>query len=94
MERFILVILGIGAVSMGITFLLGKVAGRIKLLKYAPGVIFLVASVYYYYLSQFVRAGIGFEDLGNFILSIFFFAGAFFGIGGALILEYRERRKR
>lgn len=93
MDRLILMILAVGLVSIGITVLLGKVASRIKSLKYLPGVLCLCLSIYYYYLARFVRAGEGFEDLGKFILAVFLFAAAFFGIITALIIEYRDRSK-
>ncbi|BAE86040.1 hypothetical protein [Desulfitobacterium hafniense] len=93
MDRLILMILAVGLVSIGITVLLGKVASRIKSLKYLPGALCLCLSIYYYYLARFVRAGEGFEDLGKFILAVFLFAAAFFSIITALIIEYRDRSK-
>ncbi|AFL99411.1 MULTISPECIES: hypothetical protein [Desulfitobacterium] len=93
MDQLILMVLAFGLVSIGITVLLGIGVSRIKFLKYLPGVLCLFLSMYYYYLASVVRAGEGFEDLGNFILAIFFFAAAFFGIITALIMEYRGRSK-
>lgn len=93
MDRLVLMILAVGLTSIGITVLLGKAASKFKSLKYLPGALCLCLSVYYYYLARFVRAGEGFEDLGKFVLAIFLFAAAFFGIITALIIEYRDHGK-
>lgn len=94
MDRLFLMLLAIAVVAIGITYFIGKLTSRIKFLKYIPGTLCLILSMYYYYLARFVRTGEGFEDLGNFVLAIFLFAGGVFGLITAFILEYQDRNKR
>ena len=94
MDRLLLIVLVVGAVSVGITLLIGKIVPKVKFLRYFPGVLCLIFSAYYFYLAEFVRAGQGFEDLANFMISIFLLAGALFGIITAFILGYLDRRRK
>lgn len=94
MDRLVLMLLAIAVVAIGITYLIGKLTSGIKFLKYIPGALCLILSMYYYYLARVVRAGEGFEDLGNFVLAIFLFAGGFFGLITAFILGFQDRSGR
>lgn len=83
----------IALIAIFLTLLVGRVAKRYEKVKYLPGLLLMVLALYFYYLSRFVKSGMGFEDLGKFVLAMFCFVGGISGLLTALILEFREKRR-
>lgn len=88
MDRLILILLGIVALFSGITYLLWRVSKRVKLVKYSPALLCLLAGVYYWYLAKTVQVHGGFEDLANAILSMMLLTGFVSGLATSLIIDF------
>lgn len=93
MDRFILILLGIVALFSSLTYLLWRVSLRVRLVKYTPTVLCLLAGVYFFYLAKAVQANDGFSDLANFLLSMMFFTGFVSGLITCLIIDFVPRSK-
>ncbi len=93
MDRFLPILLGIAALFSGITYLLWRVSKRVKLVKYTPALICLLAGVYSLYLAKTVAHG-GFEDLANIILSMMFLTGFVSGLATCLIIDLKAPRSK
>ncbi|MEL1135627.1 hypothetical protein AAC978_10620 [Desulfitobacterium sp. THU1] len=94
MDRLILVLMVIAIIIAGVTYLLDRFVPSIKSIKFLPGVLCLLLALYYFYLAYIVKAGEGFEDLGNFIMGMMLSIGAIAGLITALLLEIRRRNNR
>ncbi len=88
MNQLIPILLGIVAFFVGITYLLWRVAKRVKLAKYTPALLCLIAGVYYLHLAKTVQVNGGFEDLANFLLAIILLTGFASGLATCLILDF------
>ena len=88
MDRLIMILLGIVALFSGITYLLWRVSTRVKLVKYSPALLCLLAGVYYLYVAKTVQVHGGFEDLANVLLSIMLLTGFVSGLATCLIIDF------
>ncbi|TGE32198.1 hypothetical protein [Desulfosporosinus sp. Sb-LF] len=86
MDRMLFILLGIVALFTSITSLLWRVLPRIKIVKYLPALLCLLAGVYYLYLAKTVH--VGFEDLANAVLSMMLLIGFTSGVVTGLILDF------
>lgn len=86
MDRLLLILLGIVALFSSITYLLWRVSPRVRLVKYSPALLSLLAGGYYLYLAKTVH--VGFADLANAIMSIMFLTGFVSGLVTCLILDF------
>jgi len=86
MARFLLILLGIMVLFASITYLLGRISPRIKLVKYSPALLCLLGGAYNFYLAKTVH--VGFEDLTNVILAMMFLIAFASGIVTCLILDF------
>ncbi len=87
MDRLLLILLGILVLFSGITYLLWRVAPRVKLVKYLPALLCLFAGGYYLYSAKTVHVE-GFADLANVILAMMFLIGFGSGSVTGLILDF------
>lgn len=94
MDRLILILLGIVAFFSGMTYLLWRVSTRVKLVKYLPALLCLLAGVYYLYLAKTVQVRGGFEDLANVIFSMMFLTGFVSGLATCLIIDFVVPRSK
>ncbi|MGI1658439.1 MAG: hypothetical protein ACRKFN_05630 [Desulfitobacterium sp.] len=94
MDRLILVLLAIAIIVAGVTYLLDRFVSSIKSIKFLPGALCLLLALYYFYLAYIVKAGEGFEDLGNFVMAMMLSIGAFAGLITAFLLGIRSKNKR
>jgi MFS superfamily sulfate permease-like transporter len=92
MDRLILILLGIVVVFAGVTFLLSRLAPRIRSIKYVPALLSLIGSGYFYYLLKTVHLE-GFADLGNALMAAMFFIGFCSGLATAVTLDLMRSRK-
>jgi len=89
LDRLILIFISIVALFSGITYLLWRVSKRVKLVKYTPALLCLLAGVYYVYLAKTVQIhGGGFEDLANLMMAMMFLTGFVSGIAMCLIIDF------
>lgn len=86
MDRLLLILLGIVVLFSSITYLLWRVSRRVKLVKYLPALLCLLAGIYYLHLAKTVY--VGFEDLANAVLSMMFLIGFASGLVTCLILDF------
>lgn len=92
MGRLTLVLLGIIVVFAVVTYLLSRLASRIRSIKYLPAALSLIGSGYYYYLLKTVHLE-GFGDLGNALMAGIFFIGFCSALATAIILDLVRPRK-
>lgn len=85
MTRLLLVLLGIVALFSCITYLLWRLS-RVKIVKYSPALLCLLAGGYYLYQAKTVH--VGFADLANAITSMMFLTGFVSGLVTCLILDF------
>jgi len=92
MVRLFLILLGIVAVFSSITYLLWRVSPRVKLVKYSPALVCLLAGVYYLYIAKTIH--VGFADLANMIISLMFLTGFASGLATSLLLDFVVPRSK
>lgn len=88
-DRLILILLGIVTLFSGITYLLWRISKRVKLIKYIPSLLCLLAGIYFMYIAKTVQMnGGGFEDLANLLLSIMSLTGFISGLATCIIIDF------
>ncbi len=83
--RIILLLLVIFAVISGFTVLLHYLFRKIVFIKYIPGLLFLLAGLYLFYMSRQVEAG--FRDIAMLIMAFMAMAGFGGGIVTAVFID-------
>lgn len=87
MTRFILIVATICIVVIGITYLIHRLVGRKKYVKYIPAVIFLLMGIYNVYMIR-TNPGEGFGDIVK-ALYIFVCAACFVcGVGTGVFIDF------
>ena len=92
MVKLLLILLVIVAIFSSITYLLWRVSPRVRLVKYSPALICLIAGIYYMYLAKTVH--VGFADLANAILSVMFLTGFASGLATGIIIDFVLKRSK
>lgn len=92
MVRLLLLLLVIVTLFSSVTYLLWRVLPQVKLVKYLPALLCLLAGLYYIYLAKTVN--VGFADLANAILSMMFLTGFASGLATGLILDFVLKRSK
>lgn len=92
MVKLLIILLVIVGSFSSITYLLWRVSQRVKLVKYIPALLCLLAGLYYIYLAKTVHEG--FADLGNAIMSMMFLTGFASGLATGIIIDLVLKRSR
>ncbi|MGV8983047.1 hypothetical protein [Clostridium sp.] len=87
MTRFVLIVSALCIIVIGITYLIHRLVGRKKYIKYIPAVIFLLMGIYNVYMIR-TNPGEGFGDLIK-ALYIFVCATCFIsGVGTGVFIDF------
>ncbi|EEG76551.1 hypothetical protein [Dethiobacter alkaliphilus] len=88
MDRFLMVVLILGACFAVVTWLLHRFVPR-RAIKYLPAGLAVIIAVYNIILAR-ISSG-GFDALARGILAVLLFFGACFGLVTAIVLDIRNR---
>lgn len=83
--RLALLLLAVFLIMAVITVILNRIFRKRILVKYIPGLLSLLAAIYYLYLSRNVNNS--FEDIGMLIMGFIFLAGFAGGLLTGLVID-------
>lgn len=83
--RFALLLLTVFVIAAVLTVILNRIFKKRRLVKYIPGLLSLLASIYYLYQSRLVNNS--FEDIGMMIMGFIFLAGFAGGLLSGLFID-------
>ena len=86
MLRLITLLSAVFITAASVTLLLHYLTRRYKVVKYLPGGLSLLLSIYYYYLSTTSYAN--FEDIARILMAIILFVGSVAGLAVSLFQDF------
>ena len=87
MTRFILMVTAICIVVIAVTYLIHRLAGRKKYVKYIPALIFVILGIYNIYMIR-TNPGEGFGDIIKALYLFVCFTSFISGVGAGLFIDF------
>ncbi|KRQ86556.1 hypothetical protein ABG79_01539 [Caloramator mitchellensis] len=89
MGRFLTLIVATSLISAILTYMFFRLFKRIRLVKYIPGLIFILISILSFYKGK--TATEGFLDIANFLFSLIFAVAAITNFLFSLFLDHKYK---